>query len=164
MLRTPFDGSVSTSYNTEFTLLNSDIDYTITCYITRSTTIRNNSYVFQCMQGSSPYWGVKLQITNSKYQVFSYGTSNSSAFNDFPPSSSAILKIVVRHTHGTTTAKWQMAGSSNVIVTQTIGTSSNTATSNMRLGGNYYTGTINSFTIYNRVLSDAEAETFLTTN
>ena len=66
-----FDGSVSTSYNTEFTLLNSDIDYTITCYITRSTTIRNNSYVFQCMQGSSPYWGVKLQITNSKYQVFS---------------------------------------------------------------------------------------------
>lgn len=158
------DGSNSGSTSTEYTLLSTDHDYTITTYITRSTTIRNNSYVFQCMQGSSPYWGLKLQINNSKYLAMSYGVTNSTAFNDLSPSSSAILKIVVRHTQGTTSAKWQMAGSNNTIISRTIGSSSNTATSNMRLGGAYYTGTINSFTIYNRVLSDAEAETFLTTN
>lgn len=160
------DGSDSGNTNTEYALLSANHDYTITTYITRSTTVNNQSFVFQCMQGSSPYWGIKLQLNSSgpKYDVISYGATNSTAFNDFPPSSNGILKIVVRHTRGTSNAKWQMAGSTNIIVTQTIGSSSNTITANLRLGGKNYVGTINSFTVYNRVLTDAEAETFLTTN
>lgn len=160
-----YDGTQSGSYNTEYTLLTADSNYSITCYITRtSTPSPTNSYIFQCMQGSSPYWGLKMQIDSGKYQTISYGVTDLNSFNSFSPSYAGILKIVVRHTAGATNAIWQMAGASNSIITKTIGNTLNTATSNTRLAGNGFIGTINSFTIYNRVLTDAEAETFLTTN
>lgn len=159
-----FTGVSGETVHTGFHPLSVERDYTVTVQFTRSTTVNNSSYILQCMEGSSPYWGVKLGINSNKYQAISNGVTNTTAFDDFNPAGTNILKAVLRHTANSNTVRWQMAGPSNNIYEANIGSSLKTINYELYLGGNLYVGSINKFVWYDRLLSDAEATAFLEDN
>ena len=142
-------------------LLNTDIDFTITASITRSTSVTNGAYVFQCMQGTSPYFGIKLQTltAQNKYSAICNGQTINT---DISANSTGAMKVVVRHTAGASNSKWSITNENNVLSTYDVGNTVNPGvTGNLLIGGNGYSGTINDFTLYDRVLTDNEVLAYL---
>lgn len=153
--------------NTGIKLLETNTDYTILVKYTRSSSyVQSTSTVgvFACMETASPWWGLKMQIppstSGARYDVISYGQTNSSTFN-INPISDNMLKVAVRHTAGTSTAKWKIADETGTVKTATVGSTSKTIDADLKVGQKNFIGTINSFAVYDKVLSDSEVTDFL---
>lgn len=152
--------------DTGIQLLNTDSSYTILLDMTRSENQNAGAGVFQCMELNSPWWGTKLQIpsppSSARYEAISNGRTNSTTFAVFAPASNDIMRVAVRHTAGTTNAKWQMYDSTNGVKEATVGASSKTISETLKIGSTALICTINSFALYDTVLSDADVTSFLT--
>ena len=164
LLNTTFTGDSSERVSTGIKLLSTDSDYTITIDMTRTGTATADSYLLQCMESVSPYWGLKFQVyingSTKRYEIVSYGGTKVNITNPSPVTAGS-LKIVCRHTAGATNTEWKYTNDSETTSTATSGSSVKTITSGLYIGGNGFIGTINSFTVLNRRLTDDQVNAFL---
>ena len=155
-----FTGDSSERIGTGIKPLSVDRDFTIAFELTRDGTYTNDSYVFQCMESSSPYWGAKFQIpTNSaSYEAILFGATQK--LTNYSSAYAGPLKVVIRHTANATSCEVKLR-TTGAVGTYTVGSSIKTITNNLYIGGNDYKGTINSFTWYSYRFSDNETDAFL---
>lgn len=165
LLNTTFTGDSSERVNSEIALLQTDADFTVAIDYDRNGAYTNNSFLFQCMEGVSPYYGFKFQITETgsqavpKYRAISNGVS--SQIDDFTVTATGSLKIVIRHSAGESKCDWKIKAPTGIAMSYAIGNTSKTITANLLIGGNGFIGSVNSFTIYNHRFTDTQTNDFL---
>ena len=164
LLNTTFTGDSSERVSSGIKPLSTDSDYTIAIDMTRTGTATADSYLLQCIESVSPYWGLKFQVyvsgSTKRYEILSYGATKGNITNPSPATAGS-LKIVCRHTAGATNTEWKYTNDSGTTSTTTAGSSVKTITNGLYIGGNGFIGTVNSFTVLNRRLTDDQVNAFL---
>lgn len=164
LLDTTFTGDSSERVFTGINLLSTDSDYTITIDMTRTGTATTDSYLLQCMETVSPYWGLKFQVyisgSTKRYEILANGATKVNVTNPSPVNTGS-LKIVCRHTAGSANTEWKYTNDSGTISTTNAGSSLKTITNGLYVGGNGFIGIINSFTVLNRRITDDQVNAFL---
>lgn len=165
-----FNGT-SDYVNTGVQLLSVDRDFTIT-FTAVNGTVDLQDPIFHCMTEESPYPGIALQRApgSNNYQIGGLTTALTQTACSW--ASGYTNKCVFRHTAGTSnyifSSKTNTTLNSPITVTAEAGHV--TTDKNLLIGcyqqtngtlGRFWNGTINDFTIYNRVLTDDEVATYL---
>lgn len=167
-----FNGS-SDYVNTGVKLLSVDRDFTIT-FTAVNGTVDVDDPIFHCMTEELPYPGLSLQRVqgNSSYQIGGLVTSLTATVCSW--ASGKTNKCVFRHTAGTSNYIFSSKTDTTLHPTITVTAESGHVTTdkNLLIGcyqqtdgtlGRFWNGTVNDFTIYDRVLTDDEVAAYLGT-
>ena len=158
-----FTGDPSERINTGVYPLETDTDFTITITFKRSTTTPSGTAtVAQCVEGSSPYWGLQiLRIFGASATVYDFVCFGQTYSNTWITKGEPNdVKVVIRHStgDGNCSVKWKVGGE---VITLSIGYSVKTINSQLLLGVGGVIGTLKEFTWYLGRMSDAEVNDYL---
>lgn len=165
-----FNGS-SDYVNTGVKLLSVDRDFTIT-FTAANGTVDQQDPIFHCLTEESPYPGLSIQRINTGNYYNIGGLKTNTTGTQCRWASGYTNKCVFRHTAGTSNYIFSSKSNTtlNSPITITAESGHVTTDKNLLLGcyqqvdgtlGRFWNGTINDFTIYDRVLTDAEVTTYL---
>ena len=165
-----FNGS-SDYVNTGVKLLSVDRDFTIT-FTAANGTVDQQDPIFHCLTEESPYPGLSIQRINTGNYYNIGGLKTNTTATQCRWASGYTNKCVFRHTAGTSNYIFSSKSNTtlNSPITITAESGHVTTDKNLLLGcyqqvdgtlGRFWNGTINDFTIYDRVLTDAEVTTYL---
>jgi len=165
-----FNGS-SDYVNTGVKLLSVDRDFTIT-FTAANGTVDQQDPIFHCLTEESPYPGLSLQRINTGNYYNIGGLRTNTTATSCRWASGYTNKCVFRHTAGTSVyiLSSKTGNTLNSPITVTAESGHVTTDKNLLIGcyqqtdgtlGRFWNGTVNDFTIYDRVLSDDEVATYL---
>lgn len=160
--------SASDSFDTGIPLWNNDVNFTIAFNVTSNNTTTTERTVFATNAVSSPWQGIKFDVTDF-YKLKLLGTTSQTITTQIPATYTDAIKAVITHEAGTGeyTIKYQYAGE---IIEQTATYVFKAQSNNLWVGADNgwtgspvraWTGTINEFAIYFGVMSNEEIEAFL---
>lgn len=165
-----FNGS-SDYVDTGVKLLENDIDFTIAFTETNGAIAQQNT-LFHCMTEDLPYPGMSMMRTSTSGKYDIGGLKPNGTQTACKYASGTTNKCVFRHTAGTNvyTLSSKTGSTLNSVLTIQAVDGYVTTAKNLLIGcyqqtngtkGRFWPGTINDFTIYARVLSDAEVTAYL---
>jgi hypothetical protein len=163
------DGAV----NTETNILSSDHDFTILCDTDFAGQQTGTTWkLLSWANPTSPYAGVVVQNhnTGSKYMLVQWMTAKnvSSSSSDIPLNINYTgrVRLVFTHTQGSNSMKYFVKIGTDEIITNTLSSSFTPITTNLAIGGTLsgsqvFNGTVNSFRLYDTVLTQTDIDAFL---